>query len=190
MDLQRMFDDGTPAGVQYYVKSDFLTGLNPDALGWLPPTGGHCPRRATRCCCAASAGASPTSNRPPPRSPPATHSTCCCSPRLDRPGRRPGAAPGLGARRRGRGTAVGARHLRQPSRRRGHRPPPGGLPAHHLAPTHRPQAANGPGQRIRPQPKHPTPGVAHAAASRALTADDLVRRRRRAGAALHRPAGA
>ena len=32
VDLQRMFDDGTPAGLQYYVKSDFLTGLNPDAL--------------------------------------------------------------------------------------------------------------------------------------------------------------
>jgi hypothetical protein len=30
--LQRMFDAGTPAGLQYYVKSDFLTGLNPDAL--------------------------------------------------------------------------------------------------------------------------------------------------------------
>jgi hypothetical protein len=32
VDLQRMFDAGTPAGLQYYVKSDFLTGLNPDAL--------------------------------------------------------------------------------------------------------------------------------------------------------------
>jgi hypothetical protein len=39
VDLQRMFDDGTPAGVQYYVKPDFLTGLNPDALGWLATHG-------------------------------------------------------------------------------------------------------------------------------------------------------
>jgi FAD/FMN-containing dehydrogenase len=39
VDLQRMFDDGTPAGLQYYVKSDFLTGLNPDALDRLATHG-------------------------------------------------------------------------------------------------------------------------------------------------------
>jgi FAD/FMN-containing dehydrogenase len=39
VDLQRMFDDATPAGLQYYVKSDFLTGLNPDALDRLATHG-------------------------------------------------------------------------------------------------------------------------------------------------------
>jgi FAD/FMN-containing dehydrogenase len=34
-DLQRMFDDGTPPGLQYYVKSDFLAGLDGDALSHL-----------------------------------------------------------------------------------------------------------------------------------------------------------
>ena len=34
-DLQRMFDDATPPGLQYYVKSDFLAGLDADALSQL-----------------------------------------------------------------------------------------------------------------------------------------------------------
>lgn len=51
--------------------------------------------------------------------------------------------------------ALGARHLRQPSRRRGRRTRPRGVPAGDVAAVDRAQAADGPRQPVRHEPEHP-----------------------------------